>query len=954
MNFETAPVHPVAISPDAKTLAVCNLPDNTVELFDLTGAAPRRIGSVFTGVDPVTARFRNDGELWVVNHISDSISIIDPKRMLVVATLDTFDAPADVVFTAEPPRAYVSHTGPNVVEIWDTETRLPVQSIDIDGDRPKAMAISADGSEIYVAILESGNSSTIITPPLVGLERTPPNGANDLPDSPHGGMNPFPNSGDVFDPIINPNIPSTNRPPRVGVIVRKQNGRWMDDNQGDWTDYISGDKAYLTGRVPGWDIADHDLAIINTKSNTVRYVRGLMNICFDVAVNPVSGTVAAIGTDSINEVRFEPNLKSIFTRMKLAVVDPATSAAQVSDLNPHLTYKTNSLPLAERQQSVGEPRAIAWNSRGDRAFVAGMGSDNLIVMDENGGRVGAAIPLPVGPTALAFDGTRNRLYVFARFASQLIAMDGETLAILNRTAIHDATPTVIREGRKHFYDTVANSGLGQVSCASCHIDGRLDRLAWDLGDQTGDMLGLTNRTFLLEPEVFKNFHPMKGSMVTQTLQDIIGHEPFHWRADRQGIEEFAPTFKALQGREEELGEEEMKEFKDFLATLTYAPNPHRNLDNSLPTSIELEEKALGRGTKGAGEKLPAGNAQRGMILFRGTTAQSCIPCHTLPTGLGADASFRFGRWQPIAPGPKQEHHVALVAQRRTAEFPFKIQQLRNLFEKLGFDLQSPVSRAGYGFFHDGRVDSLTRFIQDGFDIVSDQDTSDLIAFLLAFTGSDLPPGSITDISRAPGLPSRDTPAAVGFQTTVTNSLTNQRTLFMMSHARSSTSRVDLVAHGVRNGQPRAWLMRGTSFLGDKSGESATITQVLAFATPQTPLVFTLVPLGSGNRLALDRDGDTFLNQNEIEAGSDPADPTITPNTTTPRLASFTMTAGDVKIEWFGRVNSQYRIQSRASLADDTPWTDHSNLISVTTNPATWSEQIEPAIAARFYRIVHVP
>jgi hypothetical protein len=177
---------------------------------------------------------------------------------------------------------------------------------------------------------------------------------------------------------------------------------------------------------------------------------------------------------------------------------------------------------------------------------------------------------------------------------------------------------------------------------------------------------------------------------------------------------------------------------------------------------------------------------------------------------------------------------------------------------------------------------------------------------------------------------------------------------MMSHARGSTSRVELVVHGFRNGQPRAWLMRGTSFLGDKSGESFTTAQVLAAATPQTPLTFTLVPLGTGTRLALDRDSDTFFNQNEIEAGSDPADAAITPNTTTPRLASFTTTAGAVKIEWFGRVNSRYRIQARASLADDTPWADHSDLVTITTNPATWSENIEPANTARFYRIVHVP
>src|SRR5262245_4710248 len=71
VNFETAPVHPVAISADGSKLAVCNLPDGTVELFDLTSPLPRRIGALFTGVDPVSARFNANGELWVINHISD-------------------------------------------------------------------------------------------------------------------------------------------------------------------------------------------------------------------------------------------------------------------------------------------------------------------------------------------------------------------------------------------------------------------------------------------------------------------------------------------------------------------------------------------------------------------------------------------------------------------------------------------------------------------------------------------------------------------------------------------------------------------------------------------------------------------------------------------------------------------------------------------------------------------
>src|SRR5262245_32820937 len=58
VNFETAPVHPVAISPDGRWLAVCNLPDARLELFDVTSGIPVSTGSVMVGLDPVTVRFR--------------------------------------------------------------------------------------------------------------------------------------------------------------------------------------------------------------------------------------------------------------------------------------------------------------------------------------------------------------------------------------------------------------------------------------------------------------------------------------------------------------------------------------------------------------------------------------------------------------------------------------------------------------------------------------------------------------------------------------------------------------------------------------------------------------------------------------------------------------------------------------------------------------------------------
>src|SRR6185295_16133532 len=88
-------------------------------------------------------------------------------------------------------------------------------------------------------------------------------------------------------------------------------------------------------------------------------------------------------------------------------------------------------------------------------------------------------------------------------------------------------------------------------------------------------------------ELARTYHPMKGPMVTQTLQDIIGHEPFHWRGDRSGIEDFNATFPDLLGRYELLATNELAELKSFLASIFFPPNAYRNLDDTLPTSVPL-------------------------------------------------------------------------------------------------------------------------------------------------------------------------------------------------------------------------------------------------------------------------------------------------------------------------------------------------------------------------------
>jgi DNA-binding beta-propeller fold protein YncE len=773
-NWETAPVHPVALSPDGTKLVVCNLPDNRLEVFDVTSGKPVPSGSIPVGLDPVTVRFRTATELWVANYISDSVSIVDLPSMRVVNSITTSNEPSDIVFAGIPQRAFVSCGQPNLVQVFNPSTFQVVTNLAIDGNRPRAMATSPDGSKVYVAIFESGNASTIIGTGVSALTGLPRPSPINFPNAPSGGQNPPPNSGANFVPAINPML-STSAPPRVSLIVKKNSaGRWMDDNLGDWTEFIRGTNAAFTGRLPGWDMPDHDLAVIDASTFSMNYANGLMNICMAVAVNPASGKISVVGTEALNNIRFEPVLNGTFIRVNLAQVDPLNLTNQILDLNSHLTYQTALVSQTEREKSIGDPRGIVWSSDGSRGYVTGLGSDNLVVIDAQGHRAGLnpTINLGQGPTGLALDESRHRLYVYNRFGGSVSTVDTINETVVDTRPVFDPTPQVIKVGRPHLYNTHKSSGLGQVACGSCHVDTRFDRLAWDLGNQMNNFT-IINPTFNflgVPPTATNNFHPMKGPMVTQTLQDIIGHEPFHWRGDKEGLEEFNGTFTNLQSAVTALTTNEMQEFKNFLATVRFAPNPFRQIDNSLSTSLPLPGQfALGRGVLTNGAPLPNGNAQAGQTAFRLTTASGCIICHTLPTGLGTDMRFSGIQWFQLPLSTNSSHHAAMLQLERSSNLPFKIAQLRNLFDKTGLDFTRTNSRAGFGFFHDGSVDSLTRFIQDGFAITSDQATADMVAFLVSFSGSDLIPGSLTDPNRSPGLASLDTQAGVGRQITINNS-----------------------------------------------------------------------------------------------------------------------------------------------------------------------------------------
>ncbi|MEL7473029.1 MAG: YncE family protein, partial [Planctomycetota bacterium] len=362
VNWETPHVHPIDVTPDGSRLLAVNLPDARLEIMSLAGGLPRVIGSVPVGLDPVSVRAFDNDTAWVVNHVSDSISVVDLNAQTVVRTIQTQDEPCDVAFAgpAGGEMAFVSCSQANVVHVFDPTTLgAHIAEIPIQGQDPRALAVSPDGLTVYAAIFQGGNRSTILGGGLTMGGGFPPNVVGN-PLGPYGGTNPPPNDVAAFDPPINSELPP---PPPVGLIVKQQGqgGAWIDDNAADWTPLVSGMGAGASGRVDGWTLLDHDVAIIDAASLSVTgYVGDLNNMNMALAVNPASGAVTVVGTDGTNETRFEPNLNGRFVRVQMSDFVGAGAPGTV-DLNAgHLTYPSGPsfTPIAqsERNKSIGDPR----------------------------------------------------------------------------------------------------------------------------------------------------------------------------------------------------------------------------------------------------------------------------------------------------------------------------------------------------------------------------------------------------------------------------------------------------------------------------------------------------------------------------------------------------------------------------------------------------------------------
>lgn len=570
-HFEARQTHPLELGLDGRTLLGINSPEGRLAVFSVVEDGrdrPVLYEEIPVGLGPVSVRARTVDEVWVVNEVSDSISIVSLSARAVVATVSCPDEPADVAFAGD--RAVVSSARNQQLHLFDAVSRRTLRVIPLDGRQPRSLAFDPQSQQIVVGFLNSGNGTTVLAPPTAPVPEAP------------------------WNPALGP-------APATALIVDASDPRVK------------------------YTVLDHDVARVSLEApEHIEYFGGLGTSIFGVFIRPGTDEVWVGNTEAHNQLRFEPRLKSRFVSNRITRLDLRRGEVSIHDLSP-FDASGNALGIHGRDDALAQPMELVFAADGSAAWVAAFASDRVARLTGADGTVEQRVDLRApgegparmrGPRGLAWNSGAGRLYVLNKLSATVSTVDTGAGRVVSEVPLGGvrALAAAAQAGQGLLFDARL-SGNGASSCGSCHLDADVDGLAWDLGNPAGEVSFVTGANLAVHDPTPRDraMHPMKGPMVTQTLRGLNPDQRLHWRGDRANLQEFNATFRDLLGGELR-APAEIDALAAYLSTLRHHPNPNRNPDNSLAES-------LNGGSAWRGEKLFAAHLHHcGVchVLPRGT------------------------------------------------------------------------------------------------------------------------------------------------------------------------------------------------------------------------------------------------------------------------------------------------------------------------------------------------
>lgn len=662
--FESPQVNPIVLNDAGTRLYVANTASNSVSVV----ALPTHVGiaTIDVGLDPVSLAIRpGSNELWVSNHVSDTVSIIDitPGGATENRVIDTvqevdadgatlFDEPVGIAFTTSGAKAYVALSSRNQIAVINTTTRAITTRLNIRAQEPRAIAVR--NNLLFVAAFESHNRTE------TGICVT----ENDSNAQCALGV------ADLVTFATDPNIPGEQK----NIVIDTAN-------------------------------PDRDLFVFRTDTDAeVAAVTGIGTLEYGITVssagrafltqtdarNDANGIVAPAGSRQDVNGDGNVNLKDLGNRMftnEIAATTCTTSgcgAVTITDLEGASPTQATALATPYAAAISGDDSTLVVTSMGSsRVFTVNAATmailSRLDLGSLAGGDFGKQMPRGVALKSAA-GGAPQLAYVLNSFESTVSVIDvSNPSAIFEVTRFvvaFDPTPPEVQRGRVAFHSGFASSN-GTFSCGSCHPDGNTDQLMWRIGAECftdGCAAGEDEPRSTMPIRGLKNTLPLHwaGNLgdpfgggngdvglggpdtIDCTLDGPDGdHDCFAdlIPASLGGVmcDQTSGCAPGPSGAPGQLDAQERDDLAFYLAAVAYPPARSRRIDDTLSTTARPVNVPNGNGSASSFNA----NARKGFQDFftdqgglggegTDTCADSDAGCHQLPLTAGTNSQTLGG------------------------------------------------------------------------------------------------------------------------------------------------------------------------------------------------------------------------------------------------------------------------------------------------------------------------
>jgi YVTN family beta-propeller protein len=507
---------------------------------------------------PFNLALTNDGKrLFVACEASNSLIVVDPVKDEVLAEIPIGMQPHHVCLSPDESRVYVSNRASDNVSVVDINSYDVLSEIAV-GDEPHEMAITPDGRMLYVA-----------------------------------------NAGTYDVSVVD--------------LQKEKEIKRLAASRGPWGTVISEDGryVYVSNNLPRYGefrtTSKSEVTVIDTRSSTIKLRHTLVdaNLVQGIAVAPNDDFVVTTLIHTKNLIPMTRNMQGWIITNGIGIIWPDGTSDQ--------------LLLDQLHDFFADPTDVEFSREGKYLFVSGGGVQEIAVIDVsamktvlNGfskedrknvlpNHLGTSteyiikrIKVGQSPRGMVVSADNKYLYVADGLDDAISVIDIDQLRKIK--VIDLGGPKEITQARygERIFHSAENTYIRQFSCHSCHPDGGIDGLTYDI-----------------EPDGL-GYNPVDN----RTLRGINDTAPFKWTGKNPTLQrQCGPRLAAFFTRIDPFTKEQSAALDRYIVTIPRPPNRYRTGEKL--TQVQRRGKRIfEREYDNSGNPIP--------------DLQRCNYCHTYP------------------------------------------------------------------------------------------------------------------------------------------------------------------------------------------------------------------------------------------------------------------------------------------------------------------------------------